>query len=220
MVGEPNPRIRWRTLMRLHLTPIKFLPRLRDATLGRSSLRPYIQHKTASKFAILLYGKTFVETFPAHPIPKSPYDVAVGIASFESGLCIGIYPRVSKLQSIQLTNPIAQIKLGFSRDAVVIEAIQGKKGMAKLIMQVNKDVGEPWPNYLLKEVETHARACGFKRIRIRRPEKMHYYKLPAFPDFNDPTQVEKLRRRMRQLYSKAAEARGFTTEKDFFVKNL
>lgn len=220
MTGENTPRIRWRTRMRLHLTPQSLLPRLRSATLDRGSLRPYIRRRTASRLSILFRGKPFIETFLAHTIERSNYDVAVGIGNFESGICIGIYPRLFKPQAFQLTTPIAQLKIGFARNTVVIESMQGKKGKAKEIMEINKEAGEPWPNFLLGEIETHARACGFKTIRIRKPETLYYYKHPATPGFNQPEKVEQLRQRMRNLYYHAAEAKGYQEEKGYFVKKL
>lgn len=122
---------------------------------------------------------------------------------------------------------IASASLLFERNAVIIAAIKGEPS-ARIIQkdQTSKQLLDrlttvakmPWANYLVQQVEQHARQCGFREVRIAKPETLHYYREPY--GAKNPGDVERIRKNMRTLYYNVAKAMGYTEKGDYFVKQL
>ncbi|MBI4043892.1 MAG: hypothetical protein HY393_03755 [Candidatus Diapherotrites archaeon] len=217
-----HKRISWLKRARIKLTPRLLLPRMKNLYM-RAFIRDYF--KTAAGEALLSHGKPFIETFALHPLAYGKWEVGIGRSTYESSVGVGIYPGRSTEEPIPVRrdSALVQAKLGFERKAVIIEALQGKRGNVKDVQRMNAALGMPWPNYLLQETEKHARACGFKKVKIRKPETLYYYKHPAVPvktgEAPGPV-IERVQARMRALYEKAAQAMGYHEEPGFYVKNL
>ena len=83
----------------------------------------------------------------------------------------------------------------------------------------------PWANYLLQQVEEHARAHGFKYVKVRRPETLDYYGAPMtesaeFQTFDFGSETRAIREDMRKLYYSVAHAMKYKRMFPFFVKEL
>lgn len=103
------------------------------------------------------------------------------------------------------------LKLGFSKGAVFVEAIEGANiGSREEVEQLNQSLGMPWPNFLLSEVENHARGLGFKHVKIHSPETSTYHTNPLlFTDLPDLSKESKLKISKRINSLKTSIEKGF-----------
>ncbi len=124
--------------------------------------------KTAQPKNILKFGKLFLSSFPERNlgngywmlVSKTPHESSVGV-------------MIDGPQGFR-----AMCRIGFSKNSVIVEAIQSEPGHQKRVEELNQQLGAHWPNVLLNSIESHARELGFDFAAIRGPETMHYYKRP------------------------------------------
>ena len=120
----------------------------------------------------------------------------------------------------------AEIKIGLDkeRNALIIEAIQGRRGAISDLKRFEKAVGKPWPNHLMELIEKHARKNFFKTIEIRVPESLYYYHKPMAGTVHTKEErkekIKQIRKRMRIMYNGVADALGYKRKGVFFVKEL
>lgn len=96
------------------------------------------------------------------------------------------------------------------KNAIIIEVIQGRKKGEYQRNVFRSLTKSNWPTVMLEQIEKNARECGFKEIKIRRPETLHAYQL----------QTPKVKEQMRKLYYSIAKALGFRKKGPYFEKNL
>ena len=109
------------------------------------------------------YGKLFIASFPQKKVGSDGslvLDISVGTQ--ESPVALSI----SNSNEIQVN-----AKLGFSNGSVIVEALQGpNSNKGEAIKKINQRLGTQWPNFLLAELEQHARGLGFRTVSIRNQE--------------------------------------------------
>ncbi len=117
------------------------------------------------------------------------------------------------------TIKLAKLSLGFERDALIIEAIQGRSGTKTISNEFWRTAKTPPLDFLLKTAEEHAKKLGLKQIKLRRPETLSYYFTPWIL-MGSKAKSEEIRANMRILYTKLAKKQGYTKEEFFYVKKL
>jgi len=122
---------------------------------------------------------------------------------------------------------IGHISLGYSKNAVYIESVQGGFGKRKEQDQARQAIGEHWPNYLITLVEEEAKKQGFREIKIRVPESLYAYHHPSSaiyaPNSTPKEKRETLtehRTQMRTLYDTVATSLGYTRRGLVYIKKI
>ncbi len=164
----------------------------------------------------LRYGWKFLETFDDHTLVDRGHHAVSIRAEMKAGF-------FESPIAVKLTNglsDIGEIKLGFKEKEVVVEAVQGLSRNLEFIDETSRELGEPWPNALLKVIESHAKKTGYSTVRIRKAETLYYYRLPLTGKKDKEKAVRGIRWDMRNFYSKVAKGAGYTEEARYYVKHL
>lgn len=180
---------------------------------------------------IVKYGKHFLLTFPKKILggkKRIEYSIGLEPTSFESPVAISISMRYVRKQeeTLHRGNPgwLARIKLGFEKDALILEAFKGRKNSPAHIAKLKNFLGEHWANYLVKLAEEHAKKSGLKQVKIRRPEALYYYEHLAVHTtkarLGEHKTQKAVRDSMRKLYYGVADDLGYREEGNFLVKDL
>ena len=114
------------------------------------------------------FGKLFLASFPVQEVHKGVLLQTMS-SMFESPVAVGLLIP-GKLQLVA--------RLGFTSNGVVVEAIQGQAGSKRDVDNLSDRLGKPWANFLLEQIENHARGVGFSHAYMRTPETMWYYQRP------------------------------------------
>lgn len=80
-----------------------------------------------------------------------------------------------------------RLKLGFSGKNpgvpggdVIIETMQGpREGTRAAAQDLNRELGKPWPDFLFEVLEEHAAKHGYRRVMLRSPEELDYFREPT-----------------------------------------
>ncbi|GEM_PF-2337848 len=195
-------------------------------------------YRTAKPANINRFGTQFLATF--NPIELKAkkgkkFVIAKTEADLESPVAIALLEipanaDFSKMDPINARySAIAKLALGFKKNAVIIEIIQGGRHQVSL-ERFREMHGAPWANFILRQVEKHAARSGFRAVQIRTPESQVYYHNPEFyPHWkiiSEPSRKEirgkiaELQQRMRNLYYGVANAEGYKRKGIFFVKPM
>jgi hypothetical protein len=211
---------------RFYKTPFWITQRVLDSRgeryYGRATGNHKVKYPTAVGRGGEKIGQQFIESFPKHVLKKRKRVFSIGIGPTKHESYLGL---VIHLGSKYRGQKIASVKLGFEKDAVVIESIQGIDKTKKDLDAFKNLAGMPWANYLLQQVEEHARKHGFKYVKIRRPETLDYYGAPMtesaeFQTFDFGSETRAIREDMRKLYYSVAHAMKYKRMFPFFVKEL
>ena len=193
--------------------------RVKRGKKGLTQIGIEMRYDTARKKAMEEFGKRFTDQFPTKRLkgPKGTnFIVGLSKSKYESLLSVAITTNVSGVRL-----PTAEAKLGFEKEAVVIEALQGNKGMKAELerFRQSKDNPQRMPglNFLVATIEARAKEKGFKEIKIRVPESLHYYYFPAGEASITPKEN---RRRMETIYERVAKTMGYKRKGLFFVKRF
>lgn len=179
-------------------------------------------YKTANSERIETYGKEFVETFPKITLKgkkRRAFVVDTGHSCLESrkSVRLAVYnAEAGKVKGIPAD--VAFLKLGFSKNAAIVEAIQGTAGWQPEFERFRALHGKPWANYLVEKLEEQARRTGFRQVKIRAPESLFWYYHKS-KDESNSDYLER-RKRMEALYNNVANAMGYSRKGNFFVKGL
>lgn len=120
---------------------------------------------------------------------------------------------------------LAEARLSFEPESVIIEAIQGRNSK-EMISRFKGDSGMTWAEFLMQQVEENARKAGMSAVKIKRPERLESYKDPfneiiySGERFGAEKEVERIRDAMRALYYGLAKKLGYRKEEEYFVKTL
>lgn len=78
-------------------------------------------------------------------------------------------------------NPIFSMKLNVvkQKDVIFIVALQGNPEVNNTIKHLTKKLKMPIPNYMFQELKKYAKQEGFKKIKLRKPQTLAYYDVPA-----------------------------------------
>lgn len=167
------------------------------------------------KSSALKYGKLFLTAFQSSQIPgrkRTRYLIDVGRSGRHSGVCIGLYvERTGKEEGKERPVKIAEAGLIFDDEHTITMVFLGERNQESLLTRFNTLEKTKWGNRLCEEVETHAKKCGFKKLRIRGVENLG-------KPININPQIVKIR--MRNLTEGIAKTNGFQAEGNDFVKYI
>lgn len=194
--------------------------------------------KTASEESYELYGRGFIERFKAVEFSSKKGTFTVGKTKKfipESSQALTVECKIEEGQTSDFSNltdlkavlknskpRIATVSLGFEKGTVIIESIQENKMQKTLRNEFWRITKKRPVELLLSEVEATAKRLGFKSIRIRRPETLHYYMYPI----NDNYKIDYSQRKqevqagMRTTYSRIANKFGYAKGEFFYTKAL
>lgn len=174
-----------------------------------------VRYNTASGENIEKFGKRFFNVIMNERIPRTfKYEIDRTTSWCESP------------NAIQIRGPtgmIAHAKLGFTKDSIIIEALQGEKGKKEELIEFTKKTGKQAFNYLLERIEHTARCAEKKYVKIRVPESLYWYwnsKKYARVEGIGRKEIKELRKRMETLYSSISKNSGYKRTARFFVKEL
>ena len=173
----------------------------------------YVRHRSGTIRRIKDFGKNFAKTFKTQDIiGKNHFQVEIRRKGHESSLTISI----NKLSKVKNDNGIGHLCLGFGKNTVFIESIQGKYNRKSKLNDFRRAVkGKPWQNYLLEEVEKHSRELGFTKIKIRAPETLYYYHHPAYilnPKYLVETKIKTLKQEGKSEKAVAREVEKYRAQ--------
>ena len=212
----PIPRLK---RLRIKLTPYQRLPRLGMAT--RAFALAEYSHKekkippTSGKKAILKHGKTFMETFPEEQTKGEKGS----ILRITAGVAEGHHPveiRIEHVWKYRRGENVASLKLGFTRDSVIVNTIQGTAGAKEKMNEFERETNRRWADALFQRIEEHASACGFSFVKILRPEFIYYFHLTGK---GNPKSKE-IQEHMKSLYYTIAHHLGYKKEGKYLVKRV
>ncbi|MBM3282519.1 MAG: hypothetical protein FJY86_04245 [Candidatus Diapherotrites archaeon] len=168
---------------------------------------------------ILKYGRKFLKEFKTERFSQGDIRIQVVESAHESPVSIIITHRQEKKHY-----PIGRIKIGFTNDGIVIEAIQGIAHHAS-VSDVNQILGQAWANQIIQIIEKNARKQGMKKIYLKDPETMYWYHAPLtgfeLGSGAHEEASEEVRKTMKNFYGIIAKRNGFRrTTSGIFVKEL
>jgi len=194
---------------------------------------------------IVKFGKNFMLSFPFEIVGRktNKFAIRMGGLGHEAPVVIGVCPLKAAVEGKGYYRNIVELNLGFERDAIVVESIQGKEGKQASLDRFRQAVGKPAVNSLLELVERHARRCGFKKAKIIRPENLFSYRFPELLEIKPDAKmtryllqwhigklmefegrigkkVREIREQMQRLYGAVAQNCGYRIEGNYFVKDL
>lgn len=175
--------------------------------------------RDASPRSILKYGRNFLREFESKKLADGKIKAILSAGSHESPVYIS-FVNYEKNHPVQA----ALAKMGFTKNSVVIESIQGAGGKPQTT-RLNELLNEPWPNAMIRTVEEHARKHGFKKIILREPNNMYWYHNPFTG--HEPSsalheeKADKIRMQIKGFYAQVAKKNGFRKNADGdFEKDL
>lgn len=156
-------------------------------------------------------GKLFIKLFENFVVKKRKNHFGVELQTKE-------FRAVEAKNTVVLTDKsekgketvLARIGIGFDKEALIIEVIQGRKKGEEKRNIFRSIIKTNWTNFMIQQIEKNARKCGFNEIKIRRPETLNAYQL----------QNQEIKEQMRILYYSIAKAMGFEKKGPYFVKKL
>jgi len=175
--------------------------------------------RDASPKSILKFGRNFLREFKIKKLAEGKIKAVLSAGSHESPVYISF---VDHSQNFPMQSAIA--KMGFTKSSVVIESIQGTGGKQQTT-RLNELLQEPWPNSMIRMIEDHSRKHGFKKIILREPDNMYWYRNP-FTGHEPGTALheeksDRIRMQIKGFYAQVAKKNGFRKNADGdFEKNL
>jgi hypothetical protein len=208
IMAKKRPRSKLRDFFR------RFL-QTKHKVLARKYKHKKVKYKSATSNTAQRLGRGFLESFERIEIKgkkRRIFVVSTSEAKFESDNSIALQTRGLETEKEE---KLAEVKLGFESNAVIVEAIQGFRGMQPELERFREMHGKPWANYLIEKVEKHAKKLDFSKVKIRIPESLYYYQYPY-----SSRKTREIREKMVNLYYGVAKARGYRRKGRFFVKRL
>jgi len=155
---------------------------------------------------ISLYGRKFINGFRwSRYKGKQAYLVDLKSAWGEASLAVAVHflKETPGKPSEQRTAFEARIR--FEPKSVIIEAIQGERNAVEQIKDFEKVVGEPIAAFIVKEIETQARALGYKKSFLVKAESLEDFVFPVV-DGVLPNRIKKI------IQDAQSDLRPFTKE--------
>jgi hypothetical protein len=184
----------------------------------------YPRYATGRYDAYEKYGKSFFSSLPKHEYigKKKKFYLTTTNDSHEGFGAVYIRSTTDAGAA-----SVGHISLGYSKNILYIEAIQGGYGKRKEQDQVRQLLNEHWPNYLVTLAEKEAKKQGFKQVRIRVPESLYAYHYPSSAIYTPNASASEKRKtliehrtQMRTLYDTVATSMGYTRRGLVYIKKL
>lgn len=180
------------------------------------------RERVAKSKNLLKHGTVFLASFPERVIRGTRgkrFVLRISETSGSSPVSVSLSVRSKAIRFKEL----ADFKLGFEKDAVVVEDIQGKPSyrggpnVKSLLDSFHFSTKIHWADFMADAIEEHAAKVGFRKVKIIIPEMHHSFLNPLA---SSPEQVFRIRQSMRLLYRQLAESRGYRQEGSWLVKSL
>jgi hypothetical protein len=184
----------------------------------------YPRYRTGKYEAYEKYGKALFSALPKHEYieKKKKFYLTTTNDSHEGFGAIYIRSTTDAGAA-----SVGHISLGYSKNILYIEAIQGGYGKRKEQDQVRQVIGEHWPNYLVGLAEREAKKQGFKQVRIRVPESLYAYHHPSSAIYTPNSSASERRKtlvehrtQMRTLYDTVATSMCYTRRGLVYIKKI
>ena len=195
------------------------------------------EYASGGRTALNAFGRGFTESFPKILLKGKKgrkFSLRCATARWES--CWAAVLETVPVRGAGTSTRVADVNLGFEREAVIVEAMHGHEKMQPWIERFREMHEKPVFNFVLERVEEHARLLGFKQVKIRVPESLWFFKSPSLfgnkmaklARITDLKEREKqgekakedIRRGMEALYKAVAKAMGYKRKGLFYVKRL
>ncbi|MBI4044839.1 MAG: hypothetical protein HY392_03970 [Candidatus Diapherotrites archaeon] len=149
--------------------------------------------ETASWLKFPRFGKLFIASFADRQSVGRSKRILMSIISspYESPLSLSLLFG-GKLDRFDA-------RLGFDSEAVYIEALQGPKDSSDKANWIRQELGMPWPDFLLRQIEEHARGLGFRYVRIHDPSTSLYFNMLTETVPLSNAEFKKIKRRVDSL---------------------
>lgn len=192
---------------------------------GRQPKWPGPQSSSAGDELIIRYGLAFLRRFPVLRLNNGLIRIHLFESEFESPIGIGVFFREKRDQKPKDTCT-GMIKLGFEKDTVIVEAMQGMPNSIRQIDKINRFLQQPWANFIISVIEKHAKKKGYKQVKIRKAETLHYFQKPYIKNKHSlstikyQVAVNRVQAQMKKRYHETALTLGYREEKYYYVKDL
>lgn len=126
--------------------------------------------------------------------------------------------------------------LSFEPKGVVIESLQGRKGIFGLLSEFRGAVGMHHADFVVSEIELQAKRMGYKKVFLPVPEELDYYRTPYEDKYQfeaalgtrrlreevpeERARIGHIRENIKKLYYGVIQNRGFVREGSRFAKEL
>lgn len=143
------------------------------------------------------HGKSFLNSYKKKAFgPRNRFSLKLFSPEWDSPVGIALFEK-----NIDGRKKIASACLDFEENTVKILSIQGTKEAQKDLQMFSLMNKMSWANFLVKEIEQHARNEGYKKAKILRPEFQKFYKEPFIDPFIDmPKLNKKLKESMQKKF--------------------
>ncbi len=185
-------------------------------------------HPSGSRFAYAMNGRGLISKFKPIIISKGTQKAENPLATTNGFVVMPLGGTYEAEQTIGLIKgtvpdhfcrPQAWLGIGFKEDAVVIESMQTRKEARPALNSFRRLTKKQPLNFMLNQVEEHARELGFSEVKIRTPETLYFFQFPH--KVKTQTMSDKqIRAQMKILYARVASAQGYKREGIFYVKKL
>jgi hypothetical protein len=185
-------------------------------------------HPSGSRFAYAEFGRGLLSKFKPIIISKKTQNTENQFATnngfvvmplggtYEAEQIIGV---IKGNEPNHFSRPQAWLGIGFKENAVIVESMQTRKEAIPALNSFRRLAKKQALNFMLNQVEEHARELGFSEVRIRTPETLYFFHFPH--KVKNPTLTDKqIRAQMKVLYARVASAEGYKREGHFYVKKL
>ena len=192
-------------------------------TVRRGKTRGSVKRtRPKQRFAFLIREPFRANARKVIPSPKDAAACKAFLNTFKSDLAvleetsfearIGMYAMAGAVA-------VGQIKLNFAcekgKRVLLIDAIQGEKGIKYLRWAFRRFSGLLWPNYLVRMAIETAKKAGFSEVRIQKAEENPYFR---WHGKETGLEAEKRQERMQKLYRGVAQAEGFQETDEYFFR--
>ncbi len=171
------------------------------------------RYPTAETEAMKTYGRNFLNQFKPSVVRGG------GTRIYFAGLDSGYYESERAISIKRGLDALAWVNLGFEKGTLIIESMQTRRAERKALNEFRRCAhGVQALDYLLKVAEDTAIKSGYREIKIRNPQTLHFYPNPVQLEHLTKKQIQ---RQMKILYQKLAIRHGFKREgHSFYVKRL
>ncbi|MFA5763716.1 MAG: hypothetical protein WC915_02800 [archaeon] len=177
------------------------------------------RYKTASDNNYYKYSRGIFDNFKNIHLGVArgvEFVVSKKVSTGESGVAFTLNDQIEIKGRKTPLLELEKICVGFTKDSLIIESMQGVNGRKTNARDYRKKFGFSLTT-LISVIEGQAKSHGFSKIKIRIPESLYSYWYPAA---RTPEEIPQIRERITKLYEKVAQTLGYERRGNFFVKSI
>ncbi len=185
---------------------------------ARKAIPEHGCYPTALEKNIGLYGKGFAKSFQEKRIKwRKTKSFIVKMENYiPNRVVLQKEPLNVNGRHWRSIHNLAELKIGFEKNAVIVEGFAEWHNVEKDLVAFNKIAGENWANKLVGMLEGHAKRNGFERVKIRAPEILRNYEILQPYEKKERYELKKF----VEFYENLAKKRGYKKTVLFFEKQL